>query len=122
MLICSAATDHISAGGPWLKYRGHLENISQNCMIGAINIENGEANKTKNQITSEWGGVPQTIADYHDRSIKRVVIGDHNYSEGSSRRCSGTSLPWWIGHYHTFVRPYPREQLEEARNARIGIH
>jgi aconitate hydratase len=70
MLIRSSATDHISAGGPWLKYRGHLENVSKNYLIGAINIENGEANKTKNQITGEWGGVPQTAADHRDRGIK----------------------------------------------------
>ena len=69
MLIHSVATNH----------------ISQNCLIGAINIENGEADKIKNQITGEWGGIPQTTASYRDQGIKRVVIGDHNYSEGSSR-------------------------------------
>ncbi|KAJ2921635.1 hypothetical protein H1R20_g15458, partial [Candolleomyces eurysporus] len=78
-------TDHISAGGPWLKYRGHIKNISQNCLIGAINIENNEANKVKNQVTGEYGGVPQTAAYYRDRGIKWVVIGEHNYGEGSSR-------------------------------------
>ena len=57
-LIGSLVTDNISAGGPWLKYRGHLENISQNCPIGAIIIEIGEASKIKNQAAGEWGGVP----------------------------------------------------------------
>ena len=107
MLICSAATDHISAGGPWLKYRGHLENISQNCLIGAINIENGEANKTKNQITGEWGGVPQTAADYRDRGIKWVVIGDHNYGEGSSREHAALE-PRFLGGLAIIVRSFAR--------------
>jgi aconitate hydratase len=107
MLICSAATDHISAGGPWLKYRGHLENISQNCLIGAINIENGEANKTKNQITGEWGGVPQTAADYRDRGIKWVVIGDHNYGEGSSREHAALE-PRFLGGLAIITRSFAR--------------
>ena len=83
-LIGSLVTDHISAGGPWLKYHGHLENISQNCPIGAINIGNGGASKIKSRVTGGWGGVPQTAAYYHGHHIKWVVIGDHNYGEGSS--------------------------------------
>ena len=80
MLIHSVATDH----------------ISQNCLISAINIENGEADKIKNQITGEWGGIPQTAASYCDQGIKRVVIGDHNYSEGSS--CEHAALePRFLG-------------------------
>jgi aconitate hydratase len=71
-------TDHISAGGPWLKYRGHLENISQNCLIGAINSDNGEANKVLNQVTGEFGGVPQVGAYYRDHGIPWVVVGDEN--------------------------------------------
>ncbi|RPB25523.1 putative mitochondrial aconitate hydratase [Terfezia boudieri ATCC MYA-4762] len=78
-------TDHISMAGPWLKYRGHLDNISNNMLIGAINSENGEANKVKNQITGEYGPVPATARDYKARGIKWVVIGDWNYGEGSSR-------------------------------------
>ncbi|KAH9922730.1 aconitase family-domain-containing protein [Fomitopsis serialis] len=97
-------TDHISAGGPWLKYRGHLENISQNCLIGAINTENGEANNVKNQITGEYGAVPQTGAYYRDHGIKRVVIGDHNYGEAP--------LPWWYGCHHPLVRLYHEMNLK----------
>lgn len=55
-------TDHISAAGPWLRFRGHLQNISQNCLIGAINSANGEANKVQNQVTQEWGTVPDVAA------------------------------------------------------------
>ncbi|KAF9451562.1 aconitate hydratase [Macrolepiota fuliginosa MF-IS2] len=100
-------TDHISAGGPWLKYRGHLENISQNCLIGAINSENGEANKIKNQITGEFGGVPQTAAYYRDRGIKWVVIGDSNYGEGSSREHAALE-PRFLGGLAIIVRSFAR--------------
>jgi aconitate hydratase len=57
-------TDHISMAGPWLKYRGHLDNISNNMLIGAINAENGEANKVKNAVTGEYDAVPATARDY----------------------------------------------------------
>ncbi|ORY93017.1 aconitate hydratase [Syncephalastrum racemosum] len=78
-------TDHISMAGPWLKYRGHLDNISNNMLIGAINIENNEANSIKNTFTGEYGGVPDVARDYKARGVKWVVIGDENYGEGSSR-------------------------------------
>ncbi|CDH56073.1 aconitate hydratase [Lichtheimia corymbifera JMRC:FSU:9682] len=78
-------TDHISMAGPWLKYRGHLDNISNNMLIGAINIANGEANKIKNVFTGEFGGVPDVARDYKARGVKWVVVGDENYGEGSSR-------------------------------------
>ncbi|KAI8145592.1 aconitate hydratase [Fennellomyces sp. T-0311] len=78
-------TDHISMAGPWLKYRGHLDNISNNMLIGAINIANGEANKIENVFTHEFGGVPDVARDYKARGVKWVVIGDENYGEGSSR-------------------------------------
>jgi len=100
-------TDHISAGGPWLKYRGHLENISQNCLIGAINAENGEANKVKNQMTGEFGGVPQTAAHYRDHGVKWVVIGDHNYGEGSSREHAALE-PRFLGGLAVIVRSFAR--------------
>ncbi|KAH9931241.1 uncharacterized protein B0H18DRAFT_990590 [Fomitopsis serialis] len=100
-------TDHISAGGPWLKYRGHLENISQNCLIGAINSENGEANKVKNQITGEYGAVPQTGAYYRDHGIKWVVIGDHNYGEGSSREHAALE-PRFLGGMAVITRSFAR--------------
>ena len=78
-------TDHISMAGPWLKYRGHLDNISNNMLIGAINIENGKANSVKNQLTNKYEPVPKTARDYKAKGIKWVVIGDENYGEGSSR-------------------------------------
>ncbi|KAG1777975.1 aconitase family-domain-containing protein [Suillus placidus] len=100
-------TDHISAGGPWLKYRGHLENISQNCLIGAINAENGEANKVKNQITGEFGPVPQTAAYYRDKGIKWVVVGDSNYGEGSSREHAALE-PRYLGGLAIITRSFAR--------------
>ncbi|XP_074127922.1 aconitate hydratase, mitochondrial isoform X2 [Sminthopsis crassicaudata] len=78
-------TDHISAAGPWLKFRGHLDNISNNLLIGAINIENGKANSVRNAVTQEFGPVPDTARYYKKNGIKWVVIGDENYGEGSSR-------------------------------------
>ncbi|TFY75144.1 hypothetical protein EWM64_g8866 [Hericium alpestre] len=100
-------TDHISAGGPWLKYRGHLQNISQNCLIGAINAENNEANKVKNQITGEYGAVPATGAYYRDHGIKWVVIGDHNYGEGSSREHAALE-PRFLGGLAIIARSFAR--------------
>jgi aconitate hydratase len=78
-------TDHISMAGPWLKYRGHLDNISNNMLIGAINAFNMETNKVKNQLTGEYGEVPQVQRVYKAKNIGSVVIGDENYGEGSSR-------------------------------------
>ncbi|KAI9100360.1 aconitase family-domain-containing protein [Phlyctochytrium arcticum] len=78
-------TDHISMAGPWLKYRGHLDNISNNMLIGAINIENEKANSVKNLLTSKFEPVPQTARAYKAKSMPWVVIGDENYGEGSSR-------------------------------------
>lgn len=78
-------TDHISAAGPWLKYRGHLDNISNNMFIGATNIENNEMNKIKNQVNGEWAGVPDVARFYKAKGIPWVAVGDENYGEGSSR-------------------------------------
>merc|ERR1711928_14359 len=78
-------TDHISAAGPWLKFRGHLGNISNNMLITAINDANGEANTIENQVTNEFGGVPETARFYKAQGINWVVVGDENYGEGSSR-------------------------------------
>ena len=100
-------TDHISAGGPWLKYRGHLENISQNCLIGAINGANGEANKVQNQFTGEWAGVPETGRAYREKGIKWVVVGDSNYGEGSSREHAALE-PRYLGGLAIIVRSFAR--------------
>lgn len=78
-------TDHISMAGPWLRFRGHLDNISNNCFIGAINAFNGEANKVRNQLTGEYGEVPKVQRAYKAAGIGTVVVGDENYGEGSSR-------------------------------------
>ncbi len=78
-------TDHISMAGPWLRYRGHLDNIANNTLIGAVNAFNKKTNFVKNQLTGEYGGVPDTQRAYKAKEIKSVVVGDHNYGEGSSR-------------------------------------
>jgi aconitate hydratase len=78
-------TDHISMAGPWLKYRGHLDNISNNMLIGAINYFNEKTDSVKNQLTAEYGPVPATQRAYKAAGIGSVVVGDENYGEGSSR-------------------------------------
>lgn len=100
-------TDHISMAGPWLKYRGHLDNISNNMLIGAINEANGEANKVKNAITGEWDAVPATARDYKSKGIKWVVIGDWNYGEGSSREHAALE-PRHLGGLAIITRSFAR--------------
>ena len=78
-------TDHISMAGPWLRFRGHLDNISNNMLIGALNFFNEQTNLVKNQLTGEYGAVPDTARAYKAQGLGSVVIGDHNYGEGSSR-------------------------------------
>ena len=78
-------TDHISMAGPWLRFRGHLDNISDNCLIGAVNAFNDDTNKVKNQLTGEYGEVPATQRAYKAQGIPTLVVGDENYGEGSSR-------------------------------------
>ena len=78
-------TDHISMAGPWLRYRGHLDNISNNCLIGAVNAFNMKINFVKSQLNREYDAVPKTQRAYKEAGIRTVVVGDHNYGEGSSR-------------------------------------
>lgn len=78
-------TDHISMAGPWLKYRGHLDNISNNMLIGAINYFNDKADSVKNQLTKNYDSVPKVQRDYKANNIGTIVVGDENYGEGSSR-------------------------------------
>jgi aconitate hydratase len=78
-------TDHISMAGPWLKYRGHLDNISNNLLIGAVNFANDSTNKVKNQVTGEYGEVPAVQRAYKAAGVGSIVVGDENYGEGSSR-------------------------------------
>ncbi|GMF79530.1 unnamed protein product [Aspergillus oryzae] len=100
-------TDHISMAGPWLKYRGHLDNISNNMLIGAVNAENGEANKVKNAFTGEYDAVPATARDYKARGVKWVVIGDWNYGEGSSREHAALE-PRHLGGLAIITRSFAR--------------
>lgn len=78
-------TDHISMAGPWLKYRGHLDNISNNLLIGATNFFNDKTNTVKNQLSNEYAGVPEVQRAYKAQGIGSIVVGDENYGEGSSR-------------------------------------
>lgn len=100
-------TDHISMAGPWLKYRGHLDNISNNMLIGAINAANGEANKVKNLTTGEVGAVPATARDYKKKGIQWVVVGDWNYGEGSSREHAALE-PRHLGGLAIITRSFAR--------------
>jgi len=78
-------TDHISMAGPWLKYRGHLDNISNNLLIGAVNSFNEKTNNVKNQLTGAYDEVPKVQRAYKAQKIGSIVVGDENYGEGSSR-------------------------------------
>jgi aconitate hydratase len=78
-------TDHISMAGPWLRFRGHLDNISNNMLIGAVNYFNDETNNVKNQLTGDFNEVPAAARDYKAKGIGTIVVGDENYGEGSSR-------------------------------------
>ncbi|MEO9531518.1 MAG: aconitate hydratase [Crocinitomicaceae bacterium] len=100
-------TDHISMAGPWLKYRGHLDNISNNCLIGAINAYNMEANKVKNQLTGEYAEVPATARAYKAAGVTSVVVGDHNYGEGSSREHAAME-PRHLGVMAVIVKSFAR--------------
>jgi aconitate hydratase len=100
-------TDHISMAGPWLKYRGHLDNISNNMLIGAINAANGEANKVKNFMTGQVDAVPATARAYKKDGIKWVVIGDWNYGEGSSREHAALE-PRHLGGLAIITRSFAR--------------
>ncbi|KAI1620348.1 mitochondrial aconitate hydratase [Exophiala viscosa] len=100
-------TDHISMAGPWLKYRGHLDNISNNMLIGAINAANGEANKVKNFKTGKEDAVPATARQYKKDGIKWVVVGDWNYGEGSSREHAALE-PRHLGGIAIITRSFAR--------------
>ncbi len=100
-------TDHISMAGPWLRYRGHLDNISNNCLIGAVNSFNMKTNFIKNQLSGEYGGVPDTQRDYKANNIKTIVVGDHNYGEGSSREHAAME-PRHLGVCAVIVKSFAR--------------
>jgi aconitate hydratase len=100
-------TDHISMAGPWLRFRGHLDNISNNMLIGAVNAFNSESNKVKNQLTGEYGEVPKVQRDYKAKGIPTVVVGDHNYGEGSSREHAAME-PRHLGVKAVIVKSFAR--------------
>ncbi|MDZ4861541.1 MAG: aconitate hydratase [Candidatus Hydrogenedentes bacterium] len=100
-------TDHISMAGPWLKYRGHLDNISNNMFIGAINAFNDTANSVKNQLTGVYGEVPATQRAYKASGIGSIVVGDENYGEGSSREHAAME-PRHLGVRAILVRSFAR--------------
>jgi aconitate hydratase len=100
-------TDHISMAGPWLKFRGHLDNISNNMLIGATNFFNEQTNSVKNQLTGAYGEVPATQRDYKAAGIGSVVVGDENYGEGSSREHAAME-PRHLGVRAVLVKSFAR--------------
>jgi aconitate hydratase len=100
-------TDHISMAGPWLRFRGHLDNISNNMLIGAVNAFNLETNKVKNQLTGEYGEVPSVQRHYKQHGIGSIVVGDENYGEGSSREHAAME-PRFLGVRAILVKSFAR--------------
>ncbi|MDP5060313.1 MAG: aconitate hydratase [Maribacter sp.] len=100
-------TDHISMAGPWLRFRGHLDNISNNCLIGAVNAFGHKTNLVKNQLNGEFGGVPDTARAYKAAGVRSIVVGDHNYGEGSSREHAAME-PRHLGVAAVIVKSFAR--------------
>ena len=100
-------TDHISMAGPWLRYRGHLDNISNNMLIGAVNAYTDATNSVKNQLTGAYGEVPATQRDYKANGIGSIVVGDENYGEGSSREHAAME-PRFLGVRAILVKSFAR--------------
>ena len=114
-------TDHISMAGPWLRYRGHLDNISNNCLIGAVNAFNEKTNFVKNQLTGEYGGVPDVQRQYKAAGIETVVVGDHNYGEGSSREHAAME-PRHLGVKVVLVKSFARiHETNLKKQGMLGI-
>ncbi|MDB4767740.1 aconitate hydratase [Flavobacteriaceae bacterium] len=100
-------TDHISMAGPWLRFRGHLDNIANNTLIGAVNAFNQKTNFVKNQLSGEYMGVPDAQRAYKAAGIKTIVVGDHNYGEGSSREHAAMQ-PRHLGVAAVLVKSFAR--------------
>ncbi|MFK8060006.1 MAG: aconitate hydratase, partial [Polaribacter sp.] len=100
-------TDHISMAGPWLRYRGHLDNIANNTLIGAVNAFNHKTNFVKNQLTEDYDAVPAVQREYKKAGIKTIVVGDHNYGEGSSREHAAMQ-PRHLGVAAVLVKSFAR--------------
>ena len=104
--------------GPWLRFRGHLENISNNCLMGAINAFNDQANSIKNQLTGEYDEVPKVAKYYKNNDIASVVVGDHNYGEGSSREHAAME-PRFLGVRVVIVKSFAR--IHETNLKKQGV-
>lgn len=114
-------TDHISMAGPWLKFRGHLENISNNCFIGAINAFNGDANNVINYIDGKYMGVPDSARAYKKAGISTIVFGEENYGEGSSREHAAME-PRHIGVKAIVVKSFARiHQTNLKKQGMLGL-
>jgi aconitate hydratase len=100
-------TDHISMAGPWLKFRGHLDNISNNMLIGAVNFFNDKTDNVKNQLTGEYGAVPKVQRHYKSKGVGSIVVGDENYGEGSSREHAAME-PRHLGVRAVLVKSFAR--------------
>ena len=114
-------TDHISMAGPWLRFRGHLDNISNNCLIGAVNAFNKKTNFVKDQLTGKYGGVPDVQRNYKENGISTVVVGDHNYGEGSSREHAAME-PRHLGVKVVLVKSFARiHETNLKKQGMLGI-
>lgn len=114
-------TDHISMAGPWLRFRGHLDNISDNMLTGAINYFNDTSDKVKNQLTGEYGGVPQVQRHYKAAGVGSIVVGDHNYGEGSSREHAAME-PRHLGVKVVLVKSFARiHETNLKKQGMLGI-
>ena len=114
-------TDHISMAGPWLRYRGHLDNISNNMLIGAINAYNKKTNFVKSQIDGEYDGVPAVARKYKAAGIPTIVVGDHNYGEGSSREHAAME-PRHLGVKVVLVKSFARiHETNLKKQGMLGI-
>ncbi len=111
-------TDHISMAGPWLRFRGHLDNISNNMLIGAVNAFNEETNSVKDQLSGQYGEVPAVARHYKSKGLRWVVIGDENYGEGSSRE-HAAMCPRHLGAAAVIVRSFAR--IHETNLKKQGI-
>ncbi|MHB2150175.1 aconitate hydratase [Calditrichota bacterium LG25] len=111
-------TDHISPAGPWLRFRGHLDNISNNLLIGAVNAFNGKTNSVKNQLTGKYEPVPQVARAYKEKGIPTIIVGDENYGEGSSREHAAME-PRHMGVRVVLVRSFAR--IHETNLKKQGI-
>jgi len=111
-------TDHISMAGPWLRFRGHLDNISNNMLIGAINAYNQKTNSVKNQLTGAYDAVPAVARAYKAAGVPSIVVGDHNYGEGSSREHAAME-PRFLGVKAVLVKSFAR--IHETNLKKQGL-